>query len=75
MIDGLFLAAVLLVTVEVERQSRYSFRQDTDTGIHRRHLHGGAFIDPFARRAAAKEKAVGAARSAVLGLIPGTEKP
>ena len=75
MVDGLFLAAILLVTVEVERQSRHSLRQDTDAGIYRRHLHGGAFIDPFARRAAAKEKTVGAARSAVLRLIPGTEKP
>ena len=54
---------------------RPTLRQDTAAGIYRRHLHGGAFIDPFARRAAAKEKAVGAARSAVLRLIPGTEKP
>ena len=75
MIDGLFLAAVLLVTVEVERQPRHSLRQDTDTGIHRRHLHGGAFIDPLASRAAAKEKAVGAARGAILRLIPRMEKP
>ncbi|EJX40219.1 hypothetical protein HMPREF1366_03083 [Enterococcus faecium ERV26] len=75
MVDGLFLAAILLIAVEVERQSRHSLRQDTDAGIHRRHLHGGAFIHSLACRAAAKEKAVGAARGAVLGLIPGTEKP
>ena len=74
MVDSLFLAAILLVAVEVERQSRHSLRQDTDAGIHRRHLHGGAFIDTLARRAAAKEKAVGAARGAILRLIPGTEK-
>ena len=75
MIDGFLLAAVLLVTVEVERQSRHSLRQDTDTGIHRRHLHGGAFIDALARRAIAKEKTVGAACGAVLGLVPGLKKP
>ena len=75
MVKGFLLAAVLLIAVEVEWQSRHSLRQNTDAGIHRRHLHRGAFIDPLARRASAKEKAVGAACGAVLGLIPGTEKP
>ena len=75
MVNGFLLAAVLLVTVEVQRQTCHRFRQDADAGIHRCHLHGGAFVDTLARRAIAKEKAVGTASSAVLGLVPGTEKP
>ena len=75
MVNGFLLAAVLLVTVEVQRQTCHRFRQDADTGIHRRHLHGRPLINPLARSASSKEKAVGAAHGAVLGLIPGTEKP
>ena len=68
-------ASVEYIAVEVEWQSRHSLRQNTDAGIHRRHLHRGTFIDTLARRASSKEKAVGTACSTVLGLIPGTEKP
>ena len=75
MVNGFFLAAVLLVAVEVQRQTCHRFGQDTDAGIHRCHLHGGAFIDTLACRASSKEKAVGAACSTVLGLVPGTEQP
>ncbi len=32
-----------------------SLCQNTDAGIHRRHLHGGAFIHLFTCRASAKE--------------------
>ena len=63
------------IAVEVEWQSRHSLRQNTDAGIHHRHLHRGTFIDTLARRASSKEKAVGTACSTALGLIPGTEKP
>ena len=75
MVNGFLLASVLLIVVKVQRKTCHCFRQDADAGIHRRHLHGRPFIDPFARSTSSKEKAVGAACSAVLGLIPGTEKP
>lgn len=60
---------------EVEWQSCHSLRQNTDAGIHRRHLHRGAFIYPLSSCASPEEKAVSTACSTVLGLIPGTEKP
>ena len=73
MVDGFFLAAVLLVPVEVQRQACHRFRQDADAGIHRRHLHGGAFIDPPCPRGrAAKEEAVGAAGMCGSGAYPWT---
>ena len=75
MVKCFFLAAVLLIAVKVQRQTCHCFRQDADAGIHRRHLHGRPFIHSLARSASSEEKAVSAARSAVLGLIPGTEKP
>ena len=50
-----------------------SLCQDTDAGIHRCHLHGGAFIDSFTGCTASKEKAVGTAGCPVLGLISGSE--
>ena len=75
MVKGFLLAAVLLIAVEVEWQSRHSLRQNTDAGIHRRHLHRGAFIHSLSSCASPEEKAVSAACSTVLGLISGTEKP
>ena len=75
MVDGFLLVAVLLVTVEVQRQTCRRFRQDADTGMHRRHLHGRPFVYPFARSASSKEKAIAVACSTVLGVIPGMEKP
>ena len=75
MVNGFLLASVLLIVVKVQRKTCHCFRQDADAGIHRRHLHGRPFIHSLARSASSEEKAVSAARSAVLGLIPGTEKP
>src|SRR5699024_8113335 len=75
MVDGFLFTAVLLVSVEVQRQACHCLCQNTDTGIHCRHLHGRPFIDTLASRTSSKEKAVCTACSAVLGLIPGTEKP
>ena len=74
-VDGFLLATVLLVTVEVQRQTCHRFRQDADAGIHRRHLHGGAFRHRLAGGGAAKIERIAAPGGAVLGLIPGTEKP
>ena len=61
--------------IENTGESRHSLRQNTDAGIHRRHLHRGAFIHPLSGCASPEEKAVSTACSTVLGLIPGTEKP
>ncbi len=63
------LAAAVRVFVEVQRQSRDSFRQDADAGIHGCHLHGGAFRHCFAGCRAAEEKGVVAARCAVFRLV------
>ena len=49
--------------------------QDTHTGIHRRHLHGGAFIDALPGGAAAKEEAERTPGGAVFRLVSGAEKP
>ena len=70
MVKGFLLADVLLIAVEVEWQSRHSLRQNTDAGIHRRHLHRGAFIHPLSGCASPEEKAVSAPGCTVLRLIP-----
>ena len=48
MIDSLFFAAVFGISVKVKRQTGDGFRENTDAGIHGRHLHGGAFRHGFA---------------------------
>ena len=63
---------ILILDIEMPKMSGFEI---ADAGIHRRHLHGRPLINPLARSASSKEKAVGAACSTVLGLIPGTEKP
>ena len=74
MVDGLLLAAVLGVAVEVEGQASHGLRQDADAGIHRRHLHGAPLGDSLAGGGAAEEKGVAAPGGAVLGSVPRTEK-
>ena len=69
MVDGFFLAAVLGVAVEVQREASHSLRQDADAGLHRRHLHGAPLGDGLTGSGAAKEKGVGAPGCAVLGLV------
>ena len=75
MVNGFFLAAVLLVAVEVQRQTCHRFGQDTDAGVHGGHLHGGTFRHRFAGGCAAEIERIAAACSTVLGLVPGTEQP
>ena len=48
--------------------------QDTDAGVHRRHLHGGAFRHRLAGGGVAEEEAVPAAGCSVLGLVAGFEQ-
>ena len=48
-----FLAAVILILIDLQRESRDGLRQNTDTGIDRRHLHSRAFRYNFAGGAAA----------------------
>ncbi len=74
MADGLLLAAVSGVVVEVQRQASHGLRQNADTGIHRRHLHGGAFGDGLAGGGAAEVEGVAAPGGTVLGRGAGTEQ-
>lgn len=69
MVKSFFLAAVVRLSVKVQRQSRNGFRQNADAGIDRRHLHGGAFRYRFAGGRAAEKESVIAARCAVLRLV------
>ena len=75
MVKCFFLAAVLLVAVEMQRQTCHRFGQDADAGIHGGHLHGGTFRHRFAGGGAAEIERIAAAGGAVLGLVPGTEQP
>ena len=74
MVDGFLLTAVFRIPIHIQRQACHRLRQDTDTGVNRRHLHGCSFIDSFARCRTTHEKGVGAAARPVLRSIPGTEQ-
>ncbi|MPN49590.1 hypothetical protein SDC9_197212 [bioreactor metagenome] len=70
MADGFFLAAAFLVAIEVEGQLRNRLRQDTHTGIHRRHLHRRALGHQLAGGRTAEIKGIAAARSPVFRFVP-----
>ena len=70
----LFLPAVIRIFIEMQRQPCHRLRKYPDAGVHRRHLHGGTFIDTLAAGAAAHEKAIGAAGSPVLRGVPRPEQ-
>ena len=69
MVECHCLAAAVRVFVEMQRQSRHCLRQDADTGVHRRHLHGAPLGDGLAGGRAAEVEAVGAAAGAVLRFL------
>ena len=69
MIDRLFLAALAVVAVEVKRQCGDRLGENSHAGIHRRHLHGGAFGDGLSGSAAPEEEPEAAAGCRVLGLV------
>ena len=75
MIDRFLLAAGIVVAVNMKRQTRHCFREDSDAGVDRRHLHGCAFRHGFTGGRATQEKAVCASGGSVLRLVPGTEQP
>ena len=74
MVKCFFLAAVLLVAVEMQGKPSHRLRQDADTGVHGGHLHGGTLIDVLAGGGAAEEEAVPATGCPVLGLVAGFEQ-
>ena len=74
MVDGLLLAAILGVAVEVEGQASHGLRQDADTGIDRRHLHGAPLGDGLAGSGAAEIEGVAAPSGAVLRSVPRPEQ-
>ena len=67
MVDGLFLAAIPGVAVEVQQQASHSLRQDADTGIYHRHLHGAPLGDDLAG-------SVAAPGGTILGSVPRMEQ-
>ena len=69
----LFLAARGIVLVEMQRQRGDGFRQNPHTGVHRRHLHGAALVDSFARHGVAEQKGIAAAVQRVARLVPRSE--
>ena len=69
-----FFVSVVLIAVQMQRQSRYGLRQYPDAGVHRRHLHRRTLGHGFAGRAAAEGEAVPAAVCRVHGLVAGTEQ-
>ena len=73
-VDGLLLAAVLGVAVEVQRQASHGLRQDADAGIHRCHLHGAPLGNGLTGGGAAEEESIATSGGAVLGSVPRTEQ-
>lgn len=69
MIQRLFLPAVFVIAVQVERELCNCLRQNTDAGIHRGHLHGGPFRHDFPGSGTAHEKRITAPCGSVLRLI------
>ena len=61
MVDGLFLAASVVVLVEMQWQGCNGLSQNTDAGVYRRHLHGRAFIDGLPCSRPAKHEGISAA--------------
>ena len=69
MINRLFLAAFAVVSVKMKRQSGDRLSENPHAGIHRRHLHGGAFRHRIPGSAAPEEEPEAAAGRGVLGLV------
>lgn len=74
MSQRLFLAAIFLIAVPVQRHTQHRFLQDVDAGILGVYLHGGTLVDVLASGGAATEKAVPAAGCPVLRLVAGLEQ-
>ena len=69
MINRLFLAAFAVVSVKMKRQSGDRLSENPHAGIHRRHLHGGAFRHRLPGSAAPEEEPEAAAGRGVLRLV------
>ena len=70
----LFLAASGVVLIEMQRQRGNGLGQDSHAGVHRRHLHGAALVDVFARHGIAEQKGIAAAVQSIAGLVPRPEQ-
>ena len=70
----LFLAARGVVLIEMQRQRGDGLRQNPHAGVHRRHLHGAALVDGFARHGIAEQKRITAAVQRIAGLVPRLEQ-
>ena len=69
----LFLAARGVVLIEMQRQRGDGLGQNPHTGVHRRHLHGAALVDSFARHSIAEQEGIAAAVQRVARLVPRSE--
>nr|DAU01012.1 MAG TPA: hypothetical protein [Caudoviricetes sp.] len=69
----LFLAARGIVLIEMQRQRGNGLGENPHAGIHRRHLHGAALVDGFARHGIAEQKGIAAAVQSIAGLVPRSE--
>ena len=70
----LLLAARGVVLIEMQRQRGDGLRQNPHAGVHRRHLHGAALVDGFARHGIAEQKRITAAVQRITGLVPRPEQ-
>ena len=70
MVDCLFLSTIFVVFINMEWQTRHRLRNNTDTGIYCRCLHGTSLVYPFPRCTLSKKETVGTACSPVCGCIP-----
>ena len=73
-IQRLFLAARIVVLVEMERQRGDGLRQNPDASVYRRHLHGGALIHGLPGSGAAEKEGIRAAVQLIRGLVPRPEQ-
>ena len=69
-IQCLFLAAVICVSVQMHRQTGDGLGKNAHAAVDRRHLHGRPFRHNLACGGAAHEKRVSAACRSVGGLVP-----
>jgi hypothetical protein len=73
MIQGLFFATFIGVSVKMDRQSGDCFSENANTRIYRCHLHGRSLGYRFAGTGTASEECIRTTDRAVLRLISGTE--
>lgn len=57
------------IAIQMQRKTSHGLCQDTHTGIHGGHLHGGALRHCFAGGGSTEQETVGATSSDIAGLV------